>query len=371
MMKANFAESDTGGNGMELAGWNNGCEQQPGQNWFEKGETALSESRNSEAAKCFGEALKADPFDAKAYRGLSNAYWAQGKTEDALNSLTRALELDPKDRETVLTCSRIFRSLGKEDFAKEVLQSYLVKNPHDEEILSKIEPAAMPADPDRSDIAEFFQRQGEIQFGRGNIPHAVACFEMAIEENPMLAEAYNSLAVIELESGKINEALEKFYKALDLKPEDTLILGNSARALAKASQIDAAIDVYREYLRRSPLDSESWTEFESLIRRTAASPWRPDSLSDEVAEIYLLTAEKLGKAGDLAGAIEAIDRSLKIKPPAPQSLYVLASLHFAIGQEDEAVKILDQALTMDPAHGPCSELIQSINRIREFRIGGN
>ena len=83
-----------------------------------------------------------------------------------------------------------------------------------------------------------------------------------------MAEAYNNLGVINLESGKITEALENFYRALELKPEDTEILGNSARGLARAAQIDAAIEVYREYLRRSPEDSKAWLEFESLIRQS-------------------------------------------------------------------------------------------------------
>ena len=68
----------------------------------------------------------------------------------------------------------------------------------------------------------------------------------------------------------------------------------------------------------------------------------------------------LGKAGDLTGAAEAIERAIKIKPAAPDSLYVLASLHCAIGQKDEAEGILDQALIIDPSHEPCSDLLKSI-----------
>jgi tetratricopeptide (TPR) repeat protein len=280
--------------------------------------------------------------------------------------------LNPGDRNTVLTCSLIFRALGKEDFAREVLQAYLTKNPQDNEIISLIESISGQSDESHStDTAEFFQRQGEIQFERGNKVHAEACFEMAIEANPDMARAYNGLGMIELESGKITQALEHFYKALDLNPEDVEILGNSARALARAAQVDTAIDVYREYLRRMPKDSQAWAEFESLVRQTGASGWSPKDLSAEVAEIYLHSSENLRKAGDLRGAAEAIERCLKIKQPEPESLYELASLHLAIGQEDEAKKILDQALAIDPTNGPCCNMIQSLNRIKEFRAGDN
>lgn len=105
---------------MEIASWDTGCEQIPAQSWFEKGEAALCEDKHSEAADYFGQVLKANPFNAKAHCRLGNVYWAQGRIEDALNSITRALELEPGDRDTVLACTRIFSALGKDDFAKEV-----------------------------------------------------------------------------------------------------------------------------------------------------------------------------------------------------------------------------------------------------------
>ncbi len=346
---------------MELTGWESGCEQQSAQSWIEKGEGALCENRHSEAIDCFGEVLRANPFNAKAHRGMSNAYWAQGKTEDALNSLTRALELEPRDRDTVLTCTRIFDALGKQDYSIEVLQSYLDKNPQDKEISSRLDSLAKPADQGHSnDTAEFLKQQGEIQFERGNIPHAVACFEMAIEEAPLMAEAYNNLGVINLESGKITEALENFHKAFELNPEDIDILRNSARGLARAAQIDAAIEVYREYLRRCPQDNQAWPEYESLIRQSAAPAWHHGGFSEEVADIYLQMAHRLANAEDLTGAAEAVDRALKIRPEAPEALFILASLHHKIGQNDEAAGILDRALKIDPSHPRCAEMLKSI-----------
>jgi len=346
---------------MAMRGLNAGCEQTYDQCQFEKGESALCGGKYFEAADYFNRALKTDPFSARAHRGLGETFWAQGKIEDALNSLTRALELEPGDRDTVLACTRIFKAFGKEDFSKEVLKSYLDKHPDDDEIRSQIESPASPEhDGHLDDAAEFLLRQGESQFERGKIAHAVACFEMAIEQNPLMAEAYNNIGVINLEGGKTMEALENFLKALDLKPGDPEILANSARALVMSGQSAAAIDVQREYLRRRPEDNAAWTEYESLIRQSAGSGWHPGSLSKKVADIYIQTAEKLEEAGDLAGAAEAVEKALKIQPAEPGYLCVLASLHCAIGQKDEAAGILDQALTIDPSHARCTDMLRSI-----------
>lgn len=347
---------------MEMALWEKGFEERFGQNWVERGEEALGEGKHAEAAKYFTKAIEADPFSILAYTKLSAAFWAMGKTEECLNALLKALELDPGERETVLECVRVFSALGKEDFAKEVLETYLGRNPYDAEIRSRLELLLKRAEPgDAPGAAEFFNKQGEIQFERGHIGHATACFEMAIGEDPLMGEAYNNLGVIELEGGKINEALKNFHKALELRPEDGEILSNSARGLALADQIDLAIDAYREYLRRFPKDCKAWEEFESLIRKNAGSAWRPDGLSNGVAGIYRHAAEELWRAGDLTGASEAVERALRLAPDSPDCLYVLACLHNSIGQKEEARKVLEAALAIDPAHASCSEMLQTLD----------
>ncbi|MDR3567279.1 MAG: tetratricopeptide repeat protein [Syntrophobacteraceae bacterium] len=346
---------------MEMAFLGTDFDRQPDQNWIERGDAALRDGNPVEAAGWYGRALEADPFNAGAYTRLSTVYWAQGKTEDCLNALLKALELEPGDRDTILECGRVFAALGKEDFAKEMFEAYLDKNPQDGEIRSRLEALGRaPEQGPLSEAAEFFNRQGEMQFGRGNIAHATACFEMAIEENPLLGEAYNNLGVIEMGSGKIREALKNFLKALELKPEDGEILANSGRGLALLGQIDAAIDVYRKYLRLFPKDSSVWEEFEALLRQSAAPAWKPEGLSSGVADIYRHTAEQLLEAGDLNGAFEAAQKSLKIEPQSPGCLHVLASLHCAIGQRADARRVLEVALTIDPTHARCKEMLQAL-----------
>jgi tetratricopeptide (TPR) repeat protein len=339
---------------MEIAGLEANC------NLFTKAEAALLANRPTEAASCFGMVLKDDPFSARAHSGLSRAYWQQGKTEDALNSLTRALELEPNDRETVLQCSRIFDALGKKEFSREVLESYLTRNPQDQSMRKEMDDLDESADSEPADIGEFFRKQGEVQFERGNLGHATACFEMAIENNPELAEAYSNLGVIQWKNGNLEAALEHLYKALDLKPEDPEILCNSARVLSQAGRADLSVPLFKEYLRRRPEDDEAWDEYESLILQASATQWKPEGLSPAVSDIYVKAAKQLLDAGDFNGAAEVIDKALRIGQGGSEALFVLGSLHNAIGQPDEAKSILEHALLVDPADVDSAALLKSI-----------
>ncbi len=354
---------------MEMTGLGAGSccarsDSHPG--WLQKGEDALVAKKPVEATECFDMALRDDPFDAKAHCALSRAYWEQGKTEDALNSLTRALELDPNDRQTVLQCSRIFSALGKRDFAEDVIKSYIDRNPQDDKLRFEAESVAgaagsLQTSSESGETAEFFRKQGIIQFERGNQDYAKACFEMAIQENPDMAEAHNDLGVIHLQSGSLEAALQNFLRALELDPEDPEILGNSARALSMAGQIDTAVDLFREYLKRCPQDDEAWEEYETLVRRSALPQWDKDSVPPETAEIYLEAARKLMEAGDFSGAAEAVERAVKIRPGTTEAIFVLASLHNAIGQKAEAEAILEEALVIDPSCLKCAALLKSIS----------
>lgn len=332
------------------------------QGWYEKAEEALLAQRHSEAIGFFDSALKVDPFNARAHRGISRAYWAQGRTEDALNSLTRALELEPDDRETVLQCSKVFRAFGKDDFAGDVLQSYLEHHPYDEKIRSEARGLKSSAQPESnpSEPAEFLRKQAVIQFERGRIDRATACLEMALEQNPDFAEAHNDLGVVLLQSGNVKDALDHLYRALELDSHDPEILCNSARALSLAGEMETAIKMYREYLRLKPDDDENWEQYEELVRRSAAlPPWDGDAPA-EVADIYVEMARKLKEAGDLAGAAEAVEKALRIKPDNVEAMFVLASLHAEIGQRDDAADVLEQALLLEPSSTECTALLKSI-----------
>jgi tetratricopeptide (TPR) repeat protein len=73
--------------------------------------------------------LKLSANDPDNWLGLSNVYFQQGKTQEALNALDRAIELDPKRADLHEARARVLRALGNQDSARSEFQRALDLNP--------------------------------------------------------------------------------------------------------------------------------------------------------------------------------------------------------------------------------------------------
>lgn len=366
--------------------YGNGCSA---AEWMGKGEDAFAAGNRAEAKTCFERALQLEPFQAKGHSNLSVVYWAEGNIEDALRSLTRALELDAEDQDVILNCANIFQSMGRAQDAIEIIEAYLERKPWDYEVKQTLDQMRAPAPmahtpsptpaapapgvqaPAIDDTAGFFNEQGEQQFEAAKRDHAKACFEMALEYDPNHAKAHNNLGVLYWQEGDQEKAMEHLYQALELDPEDSNVLYNSARALEAAGQLATAADYMRLYLQRSPQDESAWDDYTNLIQTLSAHSWKPDGHSVVVADIYARLGTELREAGDLFGAGEALHRSLQLNGTQANSYYELGKIHHAMGQSSEAVSMLSEALRLDAGHKAAvlalADILASQGRLADAR----
>jgi glycosyltransferase involved in cell wall biosynthesis/Flp pilus assembly protein TadD len=212
---------------------------------------------------------------------------------------------------------------------------------------------------DSSDIADFLNAHGELLFRKDKRDHARACFEMAIEHDPDHAVAHSNLGVVLWELGELETALESFHRALELAPEDSDILYNSSKALIDAEELDIAADLLKLYLQRNPRHEAVWEEYGSLVHQIGTSEWTPEGVSVEAAEVYAAMGKELIDAKDYTGAGEALHRALRLDSQRVEAYFQLGRLHLVLGQEDEAVGLLKEALRLDPCHKECESTLSA------------
>ncbi len=342
------------------------------EEWLGQGEAAFSKGRFAEAEESFRMAAQFNPFHPGPHSRLGTAYWRQGKTEDALNSLMRALELDPEHRDAVMNCAEVLFAFDRREDARLVLDAYVAKHPHDEEAVRKLKDLRASDKPAGLDsAADFFNGQGEAQFMREKIDHAKACFEMALEHDPHHAAALSNLATVICQQGDAEGALEILYRAFDLSPDDPDILHNCYEMLKAVGEWDTAASFLQVYLRKGYGHQDDWDEYGQLLRRMGTTSWSPEGLSTEVAAIHSRMGRSLCLAGDLNGGRQAFERALAIAPGDPAIYGNVAETLADCGMVEDAIDVCREGLNHDPVSSELSEILSRFLSLAESEEHGN
>lgn len=95
-------------------------------------------------------------------------------------------------------------------------------------------------------------RQGVAHLLRGDRTHAEAAFRLALEYDPMFAEAATNLATAAFAEGRIEEALARFSYVTEIAPDLPVAWCNWGGALANSGRADEAEEKLVEGLRIDP-----------------------------------------------------------------------------------------------------------------------
>lgn len=79
--------------------------------------------------------------------------------------------------------------------------------------------------------------------------------KLAIKANPVLAEAYSNLGNVYKERGQLQQALESYRHAVQLKPDFIDGYVNLAAALVAAADLEGAVQAYVTALHFNPVSS--------------------------------------------------------------------------------------------------------------------
>lgn len=167
---------------------------------IEKGNALLADGKYDEARASYEEGMS--KLDDKSlhpaiYRAIAAAYYKEGKTNEAIDSLKKALELAPNDPDTLQLMVNLLASAGREEEAK----AYMAKLPQG----AKIDPA-------------IGLNVGIKAFNSGKMDEALKEFNDVIAANPSLADAYYYRAMVYLNKQQNAQAKADLNKLLELDP---------------------------------------------------------------------------------------------------------------------------------------------------------
>ena len=135
---------------------------------------------------------------AAGYNNLSNAYYKQGRVNEAINAALKAIELKPDLGVAYYNLGNLYAGQGQFDLAKKYFE------------------VAIGLYPNYADVHSNF---GQLIAERGDIETGIRYFRKAIELNPSISRAHLNLGVALAKQGRLDEAIRPLQQAAQLKPD--------------------------------------------------------------------------------------------------------------------------------------------------------
>jgi serine/threonine protein kinase/Tfp pilus assembly protein PilF len=259
--------------------------------------------REAEAARLTSQAEATPPRTPRDHCLLACAYAAEGRSREALPLWRRAALDDPQNVWAWYGLGHCYDNLGRPAQAAGCYSACIALNPT---------------------FQVWYFRRGLAHLKQGQYRPARDDFDQAIRLRPGHAEAHVNRALARLGDGQGAEAVEDLTRALELGAPPARVYLIRARAREKAGDPAGAARDRAEGLRREPADEAGWVARGAA--RAASAP--RDALAD-------------------------FDRALALNPHSLPALESKAHvLSERLGHTDEALRVLDDAVILDPEYGP-------------------
>ena len=144
--------------------------------WFEKGNMAMSSGYNNVAIRFFKKAIEIDPNYLESYINIGLLYSKEGDTEKAISYYEKAIAVDPDFTKAHYNLGTVYAEKGKSDKAISEFKKCLSINPNLAKAHLKLGTAYISKGLD-SKAADHFYRAGLLFLKQGDKGSALKAYE--------------------------------------------------------------------------------------------------------------------------------------------------------------------------------------------------
>ena len=196
---------------------------------------------------------------------------------------------------------------------------------------------------------------GTIALHAGDVRKAEDLFGRALALAPEDAGLLVGMATVHLHAQRAEEAETCLRRAMRLEPTLPAAPANLALVLLSRHDLDGARALARRALELAPDSPDmlvSLANVETLRGAVGAARSlleKAAALAPDRADVAVGRATLCQLAGDLPAAVQSLERARLLEPDAPSVLARLAECRVALGELEEARRLVRQAVAVAPA----------------------
>jgi serine/threonine protein kinase/tetratricopeptide (TPR) repeat protein/TolB-like protein len=275
---------------------------------FSLGSVYAATGQTAQAISELKRAQELAPNSDEGYRRLGNAYLDAGQKEQAIRALEKAVELNPYYWMNRNALGTGYFKTGEYDKAlKEYRQ------------VTQVEP--------QNQIG--FANLGSVYVSMGRYDESIGPLETALKLDPQSPQVISNLGTSYFFLHRYPDAIRQYEKAVELNSNDETMMGNLADAYRAAGQTDKAKATYDKAIALG-------------FKELRVNP-RSSATMGSLALYY-------ARKGDMAQAMEFVQRARGLDPSSVDLIYTSAVVHALSNRPEEAIadlkKGLQQGLTV-------------------------
>lgn len=209
------------------------------QRFLIRGNEALKQQNYREATRFYNEAIALDSCYTAAINNLGIIAYENARYGEAVLQYERAMNCDPTFMDAQINranafyeLNELFRALDDLEFVESQLPDTSYVHFMKGLVLTKMRKYGEALEAFNKTVqldsgnAEVWINRGSVHYYLGQLEKSQSDLDYALQLDPLESNAYNALALVEIERGNLDEALELVNNALDFEPIQPYFLNN-------------------------------------------------------------------------------------------------------------------------------------------------
>ena len=178
-----------------------------------------------------------------------------------------------------------------------------------------------------------------------------------LAKSPHNFRAYNAIGLLLADSGKYEEAIDRYKQSIELYPLYAQVYVNLGVAYKSLNQLSNATEAYRKAIELNPRHPEAYNNLGFLLLETGLTTEAISQLS-KAAKLrpgYIKALTNLAKAysslSEHEQAIASYEKILALDPGNITTINTLANTCLKAQQIDKAISLYQEAIQQDPSFG--------------------